>query len=634
MPQPQRYLPTFSGAAVLWLLLTGATFSLADPAATAQTKPATDSESLFEETVVVASRVPTSLSNQGVSVSVIDRKELELRSYSDVADFLDLLPGVSTTRDGGLGKAAALRIRGEEGFRTRIILDGIDIADPSSPQISPRIEHLMAEGLERIEVLRGPQGLMYGADAGGVVSLSSLQPQEGLTANLLAEFGERGHQRLGAHVAGGSEQIAGSLSVGSIESDGFNARPSDTNPSDADGYENTTAHATGKWTLNSAWSINASLHDIDGDNDYDGCFDSQTFAVINDCTDEYQQTAWRIASVLSTQGIDASLSYERSETERAFFSAGIEAFTADGEHEEVTLLGSWRPGQGQRLTGGLDVTNQALDDGFISRDRDNLGAFAEYAFAIGKANVMLGLRYDDNDDFGQHTSWRMTWRSPLPIASLPLTLKAAAGAGFRAPSLYEVAYNRGPFGFPPASDTELEEEQSRGWEAGIAWEPDNARLGITWFDQRIDNEIFFDLASFSGYLQSENKTKSKGLEFDGEVILSAAWRLSANVTWNETETASRDSRAYRPEWTGAANLFWQGRILSAVVSGRFARDAIDTFGQPMPDTERLDASLMAKLTDQLSMTARLENATDDRAPQLRDYNAMPRSFFLSLRYTL
>ncbi len=54
----------------------------------------------------------------------------------------------------------------------------------------------------------------------------------------------------------------------------------------------------------------------------------------------------------------------------------------------------------------------------------------------------------------------------------------------------------------------------------------------------------------------------------------------------------------------------------------------------MPDTERLDASLMAKLTDQLSMTARLENATDDRAPQLRDYNAMPRSFFLSLRYTL
>ncbi|MGD2008343.1 MAG: TonB-dependent receptor plug domain-containing protein, partial [Cellvibrionales bacterium] len=208
MPQLVRYLPRPCDTAVLWFLVASATFSLADPAGAAQTKPDTDSESLFEETVVVASRVPTSLSNQGVSVSVIDRDELELRSYSDIADFLDLLPGVSTTRDGGLGKAAALRIRGEEGFRTRIILDGIDIADPSSPQISPRIEHLMAEGLERIEVLRGPQGLMYGADAGGVISLSSLQPREGLTANLLAEIGERDHQRLGAHIAGGGEHIA------------------------------------------------------------------------------------------------------------------------------------------------------------------------------------------------------------------------------------------------------------------------------------------------------------------------------------------------------------------------------------------------------------------------------------------
>ena len=69
---------------------------------------------------------------------------LELLGYSNIGDFLDLQPGVSVTRDGP-GKAAAVRIRGEEGFRTRIILDGIDIADPSSPQVSPRIEHLLSE---------------------------------------------------------------------------------------------------------------------------------------------------------------------------------------------------------------------------------------------------------------------------------------------------------------------------------------------------------------------------------------------------------------------------------------------------------------------------------------------------------
>ena len=62
---------------------------------------------------------------------------------------------VTVTMDGGYGKAAAVRIRGEEGYRTRIVLDGINIADPSSPQISPRVEHLLSSGLSRVEILRG-----------------------------------------------------------------------------------------------------------------------------------------------------------------------------------------------------------------------------------------------------------------------------------------------------------------------------------------------------------------------------------------------------------------------------------------------------------------------------------------------
>ena len=60
----------------------------------------TDTEAL-EETVIVASRVPTPLSRIGVSVSVTDRETIEILGYSDVADFLDLQPGVSVTRDGG-----------------------------------------------------------------------------------------------------------------------------------------------------------------------------------------------------------------------------------------------------------------------------------------------------------------------------------------------------------------------------------------------------------------------------------------------------------------------------------------------------------------------------------------------------
>ncbi|MBT7312685.1 MAG: TonB-dependent receptor plug domain-containing protein, partial [Halieaceae bacterium] len=98
----------------------------------------TETPAAIDETVIVASRV-TDLSHQvGVSVSVLDRDDILSLGYPDLGSLLDTQPGVTVTMDGGFGKAAAVRIRGEEGFRTRIVLDGINIADPSSPQISPR----------------------------------------------------------------------------------------------------------------------------------------------------------------------------------------------------------------------------------------------------------------------------------------------------------------------------------------------------------------------------------------------------------------------------------------------------------------------------------------------------------------
>ncbi len=137
------------------------------------------------EEVVVSSRTPDLIDQIGVSVSVLDADTMQSLGYPDLASLLDTQPGVTVTMDGGYGKAAAVRIRGEEGYRTRIVLDGINIADPSSPQVSPRIEHLVSSGLTRMEILRGPQGLLWGADAGGVILMS--------TADAVAESGVEGY---------------------------------------------------------------------------------------------------------------------------------------------------------------------------------------------------------------------------------------------------------------------------------------------------------------------------------------------------------------------------------------------------------------------------------------------------------
>lgn len=113
--------------------------------------------STMEETVVVADRVDTSADSLAVSVNVIDREQINILGSATLPQLLKTQVGISTTQNGGIGAVTGIRIRGQDAFRTRLLVDGIDVSDPSSPQISPRIEHILSDSLERIEVLRGTQ---------------------------------------------------------------------------------------------------------------------------------------------------------------------------------------------------------------------------------------------------------------------------------------------------------------------------------------------------------------------------------------------------------------------------------------------------------------------------------------------
>ncbi|MEZ5502923.1 MAG: TonB-dependent receptor plug domain-containing protein [Halioglobus sp.] len=142
----------------------------------AQSTAATDK---LEEIVVTSSRVPMPLREIGTSVSVVTQDDIDQLGFNSLYEILRTQPGVQVSNAGGPGGATSFRIRGEDGYRTMMLLDGIDISDTSSPQVSPRVEQLLSSGVQRVEILRGPQGLMYGADAGGVVNITTFAPEQG-----------------------------------------------------------------------------------------------------------------------------------------------------------------------------------------------------------------------------------------------------------------------------------------------------------------------------------------------------------------------------------------------------------------------------------------------------------------------
>src|SRR5688572_15430191 len=135
----------------------------------------TESTNPLEVIVVTSNRVLVPMRRIATSVSVITAEDIEAHGNLSLVDVLRQLPAIGTTNNGGAGKSTSLTIRGEENFRTLTILDGIRLSDPSGPQVYSQLEHLLGSGIGRVEVLRGPQGLGYGADAGGILNISSRQ---------------------------------------------------------------------------------------------------------------------------------------------------------------------------------------------------------------------------------------------------------------------------------------------------------------------------------------------------------------------------------------------------------------------------------------------------------------------------
>ncbi len=588
--------------------------------------------SRLEEIVVVANRAPVPLREIATSVSSLNQAEINSHGNFALTDVLRQLPAIATSNAGGAGQPTSLRIRGEEGFRTLTLIDGIRVSDPSTPQISPQFDQILSNQISRVEILRGPQGLSYGADAGGVVSIHSSAPQSGLQATFDIQSGSRDSKQLGAALSGADERVDYAIALTSFETAGLNSRVSDSLLADRDAYDNDTAHGRIGFKLNEQLRLTAVHRQVEASSEYDGCYAGTT---VHDCLADYEMQASRIALDYSGATVTHSLAWSGTQTNRQNYALGKPAFAAKGELQRWEYLGSVNNLSAVDLLFGAD--QEKAESGHSSRN--NTGYFVEVLSDFSEQLYLsAGVRHDDNDDFGGNNSYRLSAAYLVDIGSdATLKLRSSYGSGFRAPSPFEVEYNSGPYAYAPAAQVTLAQETSEGFEIGMLYLSNrNWQAELVYFDQQIEDAIYFDLARYSGYLQERGNSLSKGVEFSSSLSVTEQVELFGNVTYNDTERSDGRQRIRRPQQLGNVGLAYNNSNdrLHLAAYYRISRNAIDeVFGtvQALDDFAVLDLSVSYQLNKRTTLIARLENALDEHYAEITDYRTPGRSSFIGLR---
>ncbi|WBQ09389.1 TonB-dependent receptor [Hyphomonadaceae bacterium ML37] len=600
-----------------------AALALAHSAAAAdtatETETGTETSNPADVIEVTAVRLPALVSESAAAITLIGRAELDRAAF--VVDALAAAPGVTINQSGAFGGASAVRIRGASGGQTLVLVDGVPVNDATSPGGAYNFAALDPDAVERIEILRGAQSVIWGSDAiGGVVSIQTRRAAPGTGVSGFAEAGSFDTVRAGAAFEASGD--AGALRIGAstFNTGGISKADERDGNTERDGYDALTLHASGRLELGGAGALDLAARQTRARTEYDG-FGLPT-GVID--SDDFDKTRDRSASLrwsnsFAGDAITAQALIGYSDIERDVFSAF--PFSARGERTIARVDGAWTLEAGHRLAAGLDLERSQADG--VSSRQEGVFVLAELRPAAGMV-LSAGVRRDESDRYGGATTGRVGASAQVSEA---VRLRANAGTGFRAPSIFQTSF------FccgATAPNADLRAEESIGYDIGadVTLAGGRIMLEATWFAQDITDLIDFSFAA-GGY-ENIARADTYGAELAARAALSDQWSVSASYAWLEAEDGTGARLARLPRHTADAALSYESDRWGATVSGRYNSEEFDANGT-VPAWTRLDLNAHYQLTSRLQVYGWVENLLDRHYQQVFGYGTPGRSAWAGVR---
>jgi vitamin B12 transporter len=559
-----------------------------------------------EEIIVTANRRKQSLSDVGSSISVITDVDIEQGQHVFVLSALENVAGVSISQSGAFGGTASLSIRGSGGDNTMLLVDGVQMNDTSAPGGAFDFGALDSGDISRIEILKGPQSVLYGSDAiGGVVNIITKTGEDGYGGGVSTEVGSFNTHRLTGQIFGGTEKLGFNLSGSRTTSDGISAADEADGNTERDGYAGHTLSGKITGRANEALGFDLIGRYSKAETDYDdfGPVDGDNVADTKN-----HSLAARVFFPLLKGRLTNTLSAEASGIDRKTFMGAFEGFGAKGTRINLDYLGVYEMSQTLTLTAGLQsemVKAKSVSDEKFGTD----SVFAELGYSAGNLTFTGGMRRDDHDDFGAATTGRVTGSYEVATGT---RLIANYGSAFKAPSIFQLTYICGFCGLTEPTQG-LQPEKAKAYEIGVEQELADGGLILTatYFHQKSRDAIGF---TFTGGYQNIGLKKSEGVELSFNAKVSENFSLTGNFTHLTANDLVADVPILRePKTSGFIMASWQVmEKLSTSISITHNGKEDDFGGGDIQGWIRLDVRASFKVKENLHLFARVDNALGEQ----------------------
>ena len=574
----------------------------------------------------------------GRAATVLTAEDIQARGIATVQDALRAVPGVSVSSSGS--SLTQIRIRGAEANHTLILIDGIEAAGGADEYILSGLE---TANIDRIEVLRGPQSVYYGSNASaGVINIITRKGGPGLGYGGAVEAGNGASAS--AYVTQNGARGGVALNLSARDDHGYDQSG---DGGEKDGMDRRTlglsgwVQATEDLTLGTTLRWSRERYDYDAENYIDATTADEYVVDTRGLfgkRHEFQGGVWAEYTMLDGRLLHR-LEYQDSVYKQSYDGGDYARGTTRKLKYRASLGMDGAVAEARHILNLMVERQKDSNDSAPDYDRQMTSVAVEYRGALENGlDVQAGLRHDDNKVFDDFTSWNLglSWQVP----DRPFRLHTSAGAGLVNPSYYELyADDNFTVGNPG-----LKPEQNRSFDLGLEYQlpADRGSVDLTWFRERLTDEISYVFSSPDGRATYENQSGEsprQGAELTARLRATDSVQLALNYTYLDAKNpdGSVEIRRPRHELGLSATLAFlggRGQITGDLrhVSGNYdSRNFGDYATAALPSYNVVNLSAGYDVTENLRVTGRVVNLFDQDYSDVWGYASQGRTVYAGLQ---